>query len=356
MPFLAIFFIPWIACIIYFGFLESDIYVSESMFVVRQPERRSVSSLSVLLSNFGVSSVREESYVVKSFALSRDSLRDIEDNLHLAKAYGSRNVDFVNRFDPLGFDDSFEALYKYLSEYITVDIDTASSIATLRVKAFSPSIAYSINEGLLFMSEGLINKLNDRARKDMLDNALQEVHDAEEDARKYALALSAYQDKETLFDPGQQSTMQLQQVARLQTELIAARGQLAQYREFASESPQIRALEKRISELRKEIDIEMSKVTGGTESITQKLIEFERRKLDSEFSRQRLGSALAALEQARAEVQRQQLYLERIAQPSTPDEAIYPRRFLNTLAATGVLLIIYAVIKMLVLGVLEHKE
>lgn len=354
--FIYCYLVPFICFFVYFCFIQSDVYVSESAFIVRQPEQKSVSSLSVLLSSVGVSSVREEAYVVKSFSLSRDSIKTLNENLNLKNIFGNKEIDIFSRFNPIGMDDSFEALYKYISGYITVEVDASSSISNLKVKAYSPNIARNINEGLLFLSEGLINKLNTRARNDMVDTALQEVNHAEEEARKCALALSTYQDKETLFDPAQQSTMQLQHVARLQSELIDVRGQLAQYREFAAASPSIRGLEKRAVELQKEINTEMSKVAGGSDSMTQKLIAYERLKLDREFSDKRLASALATLEQARLEAQRQRLYLERIAQPNLPDEAIYPRRLLNTLSAAGILLIAYGVIKLLVIGIIEHQQ
>ncbi len=348
--------VPSALSVLYFGFIESDIYVSECRFVVRQPERKNLSSLGSLLQNIGISSVREEAFTVREYVLSRDALKIIDENLNLRKAFGGSKVDIINRFDPLGLDDSFEALYKYFLGQVTVDVDLTSSIATLKAKAYAPNDAFNINEGLLFMSEGLINKLNDRARRDMLSIALKDVEDAEAEAKKRALALSIYQDKEILFDPAQQSTMQLQQVDRLQTELIAVRGQIAQYQEFAAASSQIRALEKRASELRKEINAEMAKVAGGSESMSQKLIEYERLKLDREFSEQKLAAALTSLEQARAEVQRQQLYLERIVMPNTPDSAIYPRRFLNILTAVGILFIIYGVVKIMFIGVLEHRD
>jgi capsular polysaccharide transport system permease protein len=354
--FMALVVVPSALCVLYFGIIESDIYVSECRFVVRQPERKNLSSLGSLLQNIGISSVREEAFTVREYVLSRDALKIIDENLNLRKAFGGRKVDIINRFDPLGIDDSFEALYKYFLGQVTVDVDLTSSIATLKAKAYAPNDAFNINEGLLFMSEGLINKLNDRARRDMLSIALKDVEDAEAEAKKRALALSIYQDKEILFDPAQQSTMQLQQVDRLQTELITVRGQIAQYREFAAASSQIRALEKRASELRKEINAEMAKVAGGSESMSQKLIEYERLKLDREFSEQKLAAALTSLEQARAEVQRQQLYLERIVMPNTPDSAIYPRRFLNILTAVGILFIVYGVVKIMVIGVLEHRD
>jgi len=169
------------------------------------------------------------------------------------------------------------------------------------------------------------------------------------------MALSGYRNRQTLFDPAQQSNMQLQQVGKLQADLIDVRGQLAQLRTFVSESPYIKALEKRASELKKEINAEMSKVTGGSGSITQKLIEFERLSLEREFTEKRLASALASLQEARNQAQRQQLYLEKIVTPNLPDKAMYPRRVRDILIVFVVCLLIYSIVRLLKAGVEEHK-
>ena len=71
---------------------------------------------------------------------------------------------------------------------------------------------------------------------------------------------------------------------------------------------------------------------------------------------QQLASALASLESARNEAQRQQVYLERIAQPSLPDVAQEPRR-LRSIAATFILgLVAWGILSMLVAGVREHQD
>jgi capsular polysaccharide transport system permease protein len=49
------------------------------------------------------------------------------------------------------------------------------------------------------------------------------------------------------------------------------------------------------------------------------------------FAERQLAASLAALENARNEAQRQQLYLETLVQPNLPDKAIEPRR-LRTVA------------------------
>jgi len=347
--------LPTLLATIYFLLIASDLYISESRFVIRQPEKKTLTSLGQFLQSAGMTSSQSETYTIRDYMLSRDALRILEDNLKLSKLYSSSNIDFLNRFNLLGQEDSFDEFFKYYGDMITIDLDTASSICILKVRAFTAKLAQEINEALLFLGEGLVNELNDRARQDLIHFAIQEAEAAEAAAKASAMALSGYRNRQTLFDPAQQSNMQLQQVGKLQADLIDVRGQLAQLRTFVSESPYIKALEKRASELKKEINAEMSKVTGGSGSITQKLIEFERLSLEREFTEKRLASALASLQEARNQAQRQQLYLEKIVTPNLPDKAMYPRRVRDILIVFVVCLLIYSIVRLLKAGVEEHK-
>ena len=78
--------------------------------------------------------------------------------------------------------------------------------------------------------------------------------------------------------------------------------------------------------------------------------------LEKEFADRLLASALASLEQARNEAQRQQLYLERIAEPNLPDAAMEPRRIRNVLVILVLSLIVWGVLSMVVSGVREHMD
>lgn len=347
---------PMTVALLYFGFLQTDIYVSESRFVVRQPDKKSLSTLGIILQNMGMSSVRDEAYTVREFILSRDAMNIIDENLKLRNVFRKTGIDIFSRFDPLGIDDSAESLYLYFLKKVSVAVDASSSISTLKVEAFTPQDAYNINVGLLFLSEGLINKLNDRARKDMVSFAEKEVGEAEEQVKVCAVALTTYQDKEMLFDPAQQSNLQLQHVFKLQEDLISVRGVISQLRTYAADSPNVKALEKRAAELRKDIDQEMFKITGGNDSMIQKSIEFKRLSLDREFAETRLATALSSLEQARTEVQRQQLYLERIVMPNKPDFPLLPHRIWNIVTTLIISFMLYGVLKLLLAGIKEHND
>ncbi|MEI6334518.1 MAG: capsule biosynthesis protein [Methylococcaceae bacterium] len=348
--------VPTLISAFYFGMTASDVYTSESRFIIRSPERQSASPFSALLKGTGFSSSQGDTFTVQDFMLSRDALKSLNDKLNIGKAFASKDVDIFSRFAGLDWDDSFEALYLYYLKKVDIRIDSASSITTLTVKSFTAEDAFRINEQLMEMGEALVNQLNDLGRQDMIRFANGEVSKAEDKAKAAAVALSSYRDKKGVIDPEQQTTMELEQVARLQGELIATQALLVQLQNFAKNNPQIPSLQLRVKNLRQQIDVETTQVAGGARSLANKAAEYQRLALDREFAHTQLGSALASLELARAEAQRKQLYLERIVHPSKPDRAMEPRRIRGVLSTLVLGLIVWGVLTLLIAGVKEHQD
>lgn len=348
--------VPTMLATLYFGLMASDVYVSESRIVVRSPDRQVATGLGALLKGAGFSRAQDDSYTVRDYVLSRDALKEIDDTLSVGKSFASDSVDRVSRFGGLDFDTSFEALHRYYQKKVDIQQDSASSITTLTVRAYAAQDAQNINQKLLELSEGLVNRLNERGRQDLISSAASEVAEAEAKSKSAALALSTYRNAKGVVDPERQATVQLQQVAKLQDELIATKTQLAQLKAFTPQNPQIPALQTRASTLQAEMAAETTKVTGGELSLANKAAEYQRLALEREFADKQLASALASLEQARSEAQRKQVYIERIAQPSLPDVALEPRR-LRSIVATFVLgLVAWGILSMLLAGVREHQD
>lgn len=348
--------VPTVLATVYFGLMASDVYVSESRIVVRSPDKPSVSGLGAFLKGAGFSRAQDDSYTVRDYALSRDALKEIDKALGVGDAYSSDKVDRISRFGGLDFDTSFEALHRYYQKKVEIQQDTASSITTLTVRAYTAQDAQNINQKLLELSESLVNRLNERGRQDLISSAAAEVVAAEKKSKSAALALSAYRNAKGVVDPERQATVQLQQIAKLQDELIATTTQLAQLRTFTPQNPQIAALQKRANTLQAEIDTETTKVTGGERSLANKAAEYQRLALEREFADRQLASTLASLEQARNEAQRKQVYIERIAQPSLPDIALEPRRLRSILATFVLGLVAWGILSMLLAGVREHQD
>src|SRR5205807_9562654 len=159
--------VPTALAVLYFGLLAHDVYVSGSQFVVRTVQRAMPTGLGSLLQSTGLTQGSEDVYSVEAFLTSRDALQSLEERHHLKRSFGSHKVDQLTRFDPLGWDDSFEALLRYYHNFIVnADLDSTSSIVTVTVRAFSAQEAHALNEDLLAMSEDFVNRLNERARRD----------------------------------------------------------------------------------------------------------------------------------------------------------------------------------------------
>jgi capsular polysaccharide transport system permease protein len=346
--------LPTLVAVIYFGFIAADIYISESRFVVRSPERTTASPLGMLLKGTGFTRAQDDSYTVQDFMLSRDAMRALDEKFKLRAAYSQGDI--LSRFPGLDWDDSLENMHRYYQKMVGVQLDPASSIATVTVRAFSAAEAQKINQHLIEMSEALVNQLNERGRQDMIRFAANEVAEAEKKAKLAALALARYRNEKGVIDPEKQSTIPLQQIAKLQDELIATKSQLAQLQLLTKDNPQIPVLKKRIQMLETEIDLESARVAGGGRSLASKAAEFQRLALEKEFADKQLASALASLEHARNEAQRQQLYLERIAQPNLPDAAMEPRRLRAVLATFIIGLMLWGIFSVIIGGIREHHE
>ena len=196
-------------------------------------------------------------------------------------------------------------MWKYYGKHIvSVDFDSTSAITTLQVRSYTAKDAEAINERLLEMSDRLVNRMNARAASDTVQFAQDQVDAAAAKAKDAAAALAAYRDSHTVFDPERQSTLQLQQVAALQTQMFAAQSQLMQLQSIAPQNPQISVLKTSIATLQKQIESATGGVTGGQNSLSNKAAIYARLQLDSQFADKQLASTMAALENARADAQR----------------------------------------------------
>jgi capsular polysaccharide transport system permease protein len=348
--------LPTLLATLYFGLLASDVYESESQFVVRSPERQSTTGLGVLLKSVGFANAGDEIFVAQDYVQSRDALRTLNRDGAVERAYTLPGISIFDRFNPLGWNGSFEDLYDYFLGRIDVEHDTTSSITTLTVEAFTAGDAYRMNQRLLEQSETLVNRLNARGQNDLIRFAQREVDEARRSASTAAASLAEFRNRRGVVDPERQAAVQLQMISKLQDELIGARVTLQQLRSIAPENPQIPVLQTRITSLTQQIEAESGRVAGGRRSLSADAAQFQRLQLEREYSDRQLASALASLQEARNEARRKQAYVERIVQPNLPDEASEPRRLRGVFATFVLGLIAYGVLSMLLAGVREHRD
>ena len=341
---------------VYFGVVASDIYISESSFVVRSPKNQaSLTGFGALLQGSGFSRSQDDSYTVQEYMRSRTALEQLQQELPVKSFYDSQG-DILSRFNGFKLNDSQEAFFRYFKDRLSIDLDSISGIATLRVRAFKPEEGQQINQKLLNLGEELINRLNERARKDTLEYAEQAVENAEKNVSDTAEALSKYRIKNKIFDLPAQSGVQLSLISTLKSELIRVETQLAQLVSITPDNPQVPALEMRQKSLRKEIEQQSKNLSGSNNSIATQTAEYQRLVLANELAQQQLTAAMTSLQNTRGEADRQQLYLEVINKPSQPDWALEPHRLYNILATFIIGLMLYGVLSLLIASIREHKN
>lgn len=348
--------IPTVLSIFYYGIFASDVFISESRFVVRSPDKQAPSGLGVLLKGTAFGSAGDQIYAAQDYMLSRDALQALNRGNAFVRAYTAPAVSVFDRFDPMRLSHAFEDLYKYYQRKVKVQQDSTSSIVTLTVRAYTPQDARRFNEQLLEMAEATVNKLNERGRQDLIRFSQREVDEAKEKATAAALALSAYRNREGVLDPERQANVQLQMISKLQDELIATRTQLRELRAFAPQNPQIEVLDTRAKGLGLEIDEQLGLVTGSGKSLSSRAAQYQRLSLESQFADRQLAVAMASYEEAHNEARRKQSYVERIVSPNMPDAPLEPRRFRGIFSTFILGLAAWGIISMLIAGMLEHRD
>ena len=354
--FIYVVLLPTGLSILYFGFIASPVYISESSFVVYSPSQHvSSSGLASLLSGLGGSNSTSAAETIHAYIESWDALMSLQRTYDLKKIYGNDHIDIFNRFGGILYPyTSMVKLLRYYQSMVTDKLGTTDGITKLKVRAYSADDARKINAFLLQKSQDIVNQLNDNARHKSVYYARQDVKSAEEKLKQATLALAQYRNVHSVFNPAAQSALQLGLVSKLQDQLITQKTQLDAILAHAPGNPQIPVLKSSIKALEGEIKTEENKVTGSGQSLASKDTEYEHLSVNQLLAEKLLEAAVTSLEQARLTAQKQELYLETISRPNLPDAPQEPKRFEDVLAVLLVSLMIWGVLSILLAGVREH--
>jgi len=133
--------IPTSFAILYYGLIASDVYVTESTFVIHsQSQQASPSGIGAVLQKTGLAGMgpsADNVSAVSEYITSRDALKELDGKMNLMKLWSSWWIDPLQRFAPLGLGKKFEYFYPYYKKHVHVDADEKSSLCTLSVRGFT---------------------------------------------------------------------------------------------------------------------------------------------------------------------------------------------------------------------------
>ena len=348
--------LPTALTIAYLSAVAANQYQSEARFIVRgaQSSGPSIGGLGQVLGlTAALSAAQSDSFSLGDYKLSQHAVGALQGKLDLVSMFRRPESDRLARL--WWPDPSAETLLWYYRRQVSVTYNEDTGITTIRALAFRPADARALVGALLQLSEERVNEFNERAVQDTVRVAQREVDTAEKRVGRAQEALTVFRMRERDIDPERTSTAQLALVHGLQQQLAQSRAQLAGLSaSLRQDSPQFVALHDRIRALEGQISTESGRLTGENGALAPVLASYEQLTLQSEFARTSYTSALTALENARLQAMRQQLFVVNVVRPNLPQRALFPRS--TMLVATVFLgaLLSYSIGWLIVAGMREH--
>jgi BexC/CtrB/KpsE family polysaccharide export inner-membrane protein len=356
VAFLVVVVVPTLIAALYFFLIATPRYVSEARFIVRAPSHNQPSSLGIALQGVGLSSTQTDSFAVHEYIRSGDGLRELMTQVDVARIYGNRGADFFSRLPHPWAGHSFDDLYSGFRQYVTIGYDSTTGISTIRVEAFRADDARLINERLLGGGERLVNRLNERAVSDAVSQGERTVEEAQLRLTRSQQELTTFRNRERFIDPSRTANAGAALIGELAVNLATLKAERAQMAASAPQSPQLPFLDGRIRALQAQIDIEQQKIVGDSDSLAPKIGAYEELVLNRELADRALATAMTSLDAAKLDARRQQLYLERVVDPSLASEPSKPRRLLAVLAVLATCFMAYGTGWLIWAGVRESKQ
>jgi capsular polysaccharide transport system permease protein len=358
--FVAVVVIPTLLAAIYYFLIAAPLYVVEAKFVASiKNSTQSAGGLNSILSTVGAAGgdlSQVTAYEVKDYMTSRGAIMDLDRRAGLQTIVSRPEGDFLYRF-PRPFESAnLESFNKAFSRFASVDYNLQTGITTLTVRAFRPEDAQRLAQAMMDRSEAWVAGLNARALNDQVAQAQRQVDDAEGAVARAQAALTLYRNDKRMIDPDKSATADLELLSHLEAQVDALKAQRNAVAASAPQSPQLPLLDKQIGAFQGQIDGERASQAGAANSLAPKIAQYEKLTLDSQIAAKALESALAGLESARLDARHQQVFLERVVNPSLPDKAEEPHRLKMVFLVLVSSMLAYGIIALVIAGLREHQQ
>jgi capsular polysaccharide transport system permease protein len=359
LTFILIVLLPIAVSAYYLYTRAADQYASTLAFTVRSEDAASASDLLGGLSSTLGGSTSRDTDILYEFILSQEMVRKVETALNLSQRYA-----VLTDLDPVfGYhnDGTIEDLADYWQRMVRISYDSASGLMELRVLAFTPEDATAIADEIYAESSTMINALSATARNDATRYAQEDLDLALERLKAAREALTSFRLTNQIVDPNADIQAQMGLLTTLQTQQAAALIEYDMISETANSSdPRVEQARRRLDVIEARIADERQKfgvgggTSGGVEYATT-IAEFERLTVDREFAETAYAAALRAFESARADANRQSLYLAAYITPTAAEQSQYPQRGLIVTIIGIFAFLIWAIMSLVYYAVRDRR-
>ena len=345
--------IPWLLAAIYYLGFASDRYVSDASFMIEKSDGSGagVEGLSLL----GVTpQAANDQKILETFIKSPDMLYYLDQQTGLKQHY----MESADWLSALGNNASHEDFLTYYRDHISVRFNDSNGMLEMEIQGFTPEYAQKLSKLILQHSEAFVNEISHGIANEQLEFVRQEVAISEERLKDMSAKLVTFQNETGMLSVSEQGAALNGIMNELQAELIRSRTELETLTAFLnSNSAQVVGLKQRIAALEKQLGKEQTRLIDGESTTLNDLAARQQElQLELDLSTKAYSSALIALEGARTEASRKLKQLVVISSPYLSEEAKYPRALYSLINIFLILLMIYALARMIRATIREHKD
>ena len=329
---LVVIVLPVLLTTTYLLVFAQDQYASTVGFTIRQEETSAASELMGGLSSMLGAGAQGHADLLFEFVQSQEILERITEEFDLVGHYSQgwpRDPVFA-----IWPEATIEDLMWFWGRMVRVTHDRASGMMLVQVRARDAESARSIARLIVAESERMINRLNSAARADTMRNAEADLEAALERLRAAREALAEFRVRTQIVDPQADIQGRMGVLNNLQQQLAAA---LVDY-DFLVQSAE--ATDPRARQLQRRIEVVRNRIRDERQNFTQQdvtvddtdyprlIAQFESLQVDQAFAEATYQAALTAVDAARANASRQNLFVANFIQPTLAQRAQYPQRLL----------------------------
>ncbi|WP_370244108.1 capsule biosynthesis protein [Alteromonas abrolhosensis] len=350
--------LPWVLYSIYLVLLAAPQYESKSQLIVKSSDGGSSFDPSSLLMAAGVSSGSggPESQLVEAYIQSADMIKYLDKTIGLRDHYMSDKADM---FSGLSSSHKQEDFYQFYLDHIDVSVDSASSVISLRTRAFDAEYAQIINQAIVDKAEEFINNINNNLAKSKLTFAKGEHEIVEQKLQQAKTEILAFQSKYNVLDPTAEGAAFQQIAFSLEATLAQKNAELSTMSTMMSNvAPEVINIKREIAALQKEVEKQKERIStaeGESEalSVSELMAQYSNLQVQLQLAIQAYSSSLITLENARVEAYQKLQHLVTVESPTLPDDNAYPTVIYNLVLFGVSLLLIYGIVRIIVATIRE---
>lgn len=346
-----------LCAILYWGWLASDLYVSEAHIVIQRTDVSSGQSMDFGSLLTGINNANQaDQMLLMDYLLSVDMMKKLDAKLNLRAHYSDPRRDLLSRMWDENSD--LELFHQYYMSHTSITYDEQAGVLVIKASAYDPKMAHAIASMLVEEGGKYMNQLAQNLVKSQIAFLEQQVAQRADEFSKTRQAMLNFQNVHGLVSPQSAVETLSSVVSTLEgrlSELKTQRNTLLGY--LAPNAPSVVEVDLQIKAVKKQIADEQSRLTSTSGAPLNRVLEqFVPLQFAAQFAEDVYKTALVSLETGRVEATRTLKKVSVLQSPTFPQYPLEPRRVYNIVVFILLALVVAGIVHLLAAIIRDHRD